>query len=200
MNKHEELSARAYDKKAKDYDQSREGRFTEPFKALLLKAMEVPSQATVLDVACGNGRLLQLLNQRQSIRGYGIDISPKMIEEARLLCPGMEFTVGPCAPLPYKDESFDVISVCAAYHHFPKTEAFATEAWRTLKPDGRIYIADVYYPAWLSALLNPLLPLLRAGDVRLYSPQEIVKNLKQGGFSNLHYCIVRNIQVISGQK
>lgn len=51
----------------------------------------IPEDARILEIGCGNGDLLQKLKPS---RGVGVDISPRMIEEARRLCPGMEFVVG----------------------------------------------------------------------------------------------------------
>ena len=35
--------------------------------------------------------------------------------------------------IPFDDGLFDLITVCAAYHHFPDVRAFAAEAFRLLK-------------------------------------------------------------------
>ena len=69
-----------------------------------------------------------------------------------------------------------------------------------LKSNGTIYIADVYLPAFWRVLLNPFVPLSKAGDVKFYSPKEIVKNFEQFGFINTGIKISGNIQVISMQK
>ncbi|HWP80473.1 MAG TPA: class I SAM-dependent methyltransferase, partial [Candidatus Acidoferrum sp.] len=169
MNKHERRSRAAYDKKAAGYDDTFEGKFTYSYNLLLLEAADIRDGDAVLDVACGNGRLLKMLAGRHAIRGYGIDISEKMIEQANAQNPAMRFSVGSCEALPYPDGSFDVLTVSAAYHHFPHVGVFAREAHRVLKPGGKIYIAEVYYPAVYRALFNPLLPLLKEGDVKFYS-------------------------------
>lgn len=59
----------------------------------------------------------------------------------------------------FDGRTFDLITVCAAYHHFPDVKAFAAESHRLLKTEGCLYIADVYYPALVRFLCNPFVPL-----------------------------------------
>jgi ubiquinone/menaquinone biosynthesis C-methylase UbiE len=191
----EQKSIESYNQKAVDYDNSFEGKFTENFKSLLLKEMVIAPGNTVLDIACGNGRLLKLLSDRYSINVYGIDIADKMVEAAKALQPGMNFYVSSCDNTPFADGMFDVISVCAAYHHFPDVSKFAAEAARILKPKGSIYIADVYYPDMLRRIMNLVFPLSKAGDVKAYSPKEIETNFASHGFTQTCRKLEGNIQL-----
>ena len=94
----------------------------------------------------------------------------------------------------------DVVTVCAAYHHFSDTAGFAKEAKRVLKPSGKIYIADVYLPPVLRFFINPFVPLSGAGDVKFYSPKEIAGNLEQYGFKTLEIKIFGHVQIVVAQK
>jgi len=154
----------------------------------------------VFDVACGNGSLLSLLKKKKTINGYGVDISDQMIKNAAASNPDMEFHVSGCEAIPFRDDSMNLITVCAAFHHFPDVVAFAKEAARILKPKGRIYIADVYLPFLLRLICNPFLPLSKAGDVKFYSPKEIVNNFKHFGFEEVDVKISGNVQIISMRK
>ena len=137
MNKFEKRSKIAYDKKAIGYDDSFEGKFTSNFKAMLLERVKIESEGNVLDVACGNGRLLCQFAQQNRFNGYGIDISDRMIEQAKALNPSMHFSAGSCEQIPYADNTFNVITVCAAYHHFPNVTKFCEEAYRLMKKEGQ---------------------------------------------------------------
>lgn len=200
MKSFEQKSIESYNRKAKDYDNTFDGKYTESFKKLLLDEMLVSPGSSVLDVACGNGKLLQLLSDKYKIRAYGIDISDQMIETAKRLHPAMEFSNGTCEQMPFSDQMFDIITVCAAYHHFPDVSGFAKEASRVIKAKGFIYIADVYYPAVLRVLMNPFFPLSKAGDVRMYSPEQIMKNLEKYGFTRVRSLTRETIQLIVMQK
>lgn len=72
----------------------------------------LPAQGTILDCACGYGRLTIPLAQA----GYtlsGIDFSQKFVEQARAYAAEQElsipFLVGDMAELPYADALFDVV-------------------------------------------------------------------------------------------
>ncbi len=173
MDKHEKRSKISYNKKADHYDSTFDGKFTYKFKEQLLKTVAIPKGGKVLDIACGNGRLLQMLSEKHEFFGYGTDISEKMVENAKCLNPSMVFKCAPCDKLPFENGFFDVITVCAAFHHFPDVEGFAKEAFRVLKTEGVLYIAEVYYRDLIRAIYNPFLKLSMDGDVKLYSPKEI---------------------------
>lgn len=59
----------------------------------------------VLDVGCGYGALCGCLSS--SVNYIGIDVSPDLIEVARLAYPTKTFHVVDARDLPFKDNSFD---------------------------------------------------------------------------------------------
>ena len=193
-------SKSAYNKKADNYDNTHDGRFTRKFKQLLVSEILLNENENVLDVACGNGSLLKALNSKTPINGFGIDIADKMIKNAAAANPGMVLHTAGCEVIPFDDGLMDIITVCAAYHHFPTPAVFAKEAQRVLKHRGKIYIAEIYVPSFLRLLVNPFIPLSRAGDVKFYSPNEITDNFKTVGFETLSVKIHGHIQIISMRK
>lgn len=200
MNKYERRSIRSYQKKADHYDDTFDGRFTYRFKDRLLKTVAVPDGGRVLDVACGNGRLLKMMSQKHNFAGYGADISEKMVENARRLNPSMAFVCAGCDVLPFDDEFFDVVTVCAAFHHFPDVGGFAKEAFRVLKKNGMLYVAEVYYPPLLRAICNPFIKFSRAGDVKFYAPNEIIKLFENTGFEHEVFEKEGHIQLVGVRK
>lgn len=200
MKSFDEKSRNSYNKKAKDYDNTFDGRFTERFKSLLLEYIDIKPGDNILDVACGNGTFLHMLSKRCDIQGYGIDISENMIDSAKRKCPSMIFDVKGCEQTAFQSEMFDVITVCAAYHHFPSPKAFAKEARRILKPHGLLYIADVYYPLIIRMLCNPFVPLSKAGDIKFYSPKEIESNFAAYGFEKVEFRREGHVQIIALRK
>lgn len=200
MRNYNEKSRESYNRIADHYDSSFEGRYTLEFKHMLMREIQSEQGARVLDVACGNGALLAMLAGKYRIAGFGADISEKMIENARLRYPNMVFETAGCEKIPFDDQFFDLMTVCAAYHHFPDVRTFASEAYRLLKTGGRIYIADIYYKDLIRVLLNPFVPMSKAGDVRFYSPREIIRTFERSGFRHERLVIDGHIQIVVFQK
>lgn len=200
MNTFEKRSKESYNSKAKDYDSTHDGRFTAKFKRLLTDTIELPKDSIVLDIACGNGRLLKQLSEKAVIKGYGVDISDKMIETAKQKYPQIEFQIAACDKLPFSNEFCDVVTVCASFHHFPDVHAFAQEAGRVLKKDGMIHIAEIYLPTILRIICNPFVRFSKAGDVRFYSPDKITEIFECHGFAKRKIAITDNVQIVSLQK
>ena len=201
MKNQQNRSRIAYNIKADGYDESKEGQFTSRIHRLLLSMMKWEISQRILDVACGTGTLLYEMNSKKEIRGFGVDISEQMIENAKAKNPKMEFHVSSSEALPFSDNSMDLIVVCAAYHHFCDVKGFAKEAARVLKPDGVIYIADIYVPSLLRILINPFVPLLsKKGDVKIYSPKAITDNFSQYSFKDENFVKQGTLQVVVVKK
>jgi SAM-dependent methyltransferase len=65
----------------------------------------------VLDVACGTGiASSELLERWEGVKVIGIDISPRMVEEAEAIVPGVEFRVASVHRLPFEDGEFDLVT------------------------------------------------------------------------------------------
>ena len=200
MSSYNEKNIKAYDKKADNYDNTADGKFTEKFKNLLLANMVIHDNDSILDVACGNGTLLSKISKVKKINGFGIDISSQMIKNARVRCPEFNFAVSNCEKTPFDESSMDIITVCAAYHHFPNVAAFAIEANRLLKSGGSLYIAEIQLPVIIRQIANIFLPFSSDGDVRFYSCNEIIRTFSNKGFSFIKTMKKGYIQIIRLQK
>jgi len=182
MNNNFEKNISAYDKKAADYDNTHDGKFTEKFKSFLLKTVSIKDGDFVLDVGCGNGSLLTRISKVKAIHGFGTDISPQMIKNASWRNPHSTFVTANCENIPFDDKSMDIIITCAAYHHFPDVNAFAKEVKRLLTRNGDLYVAEINLPPLIRHIANVFLPLSKDGDVKFYSTNEIVSTFSSVGF------------------
>jgi ubiquinone/menaquinone biosynthesis C-methylase UbiE len=95
----------------------------------------------VVDVGCGTGVTTAMLNGC-GVRAFCIDLSAKMIGEARRLRPGLEFRVGSMTGLDVADAS--VGGVCAWYSiiHIPDDHLAGVlgEFHRVLTPGGLMLV------------------------------------------------------------
>src|SRR3989339_597637 len=81
--------------------------------------------AKVLDVGCGNGRLVEFL-KNYSIDYTGLDQSKKLIEEAKKNFSNKNFVQGNILKLPFRDSSFAIIFTWNMYQ--PKFDKIRKKA------------------------------------------------------------------------
>ena len=170
-----------FDKKAEKYDDGYEGKISEKFYDLVTENVEFSEDMTVLEMGCGTGTILYRLSQKYSIKGYGIDVEEKMLEQARTKCPNMQIINCSCDDTPFEDGKFDVIVACMAYHHFPDKDSFSKECARLLKNGGRLYIADPKLPLPLRKAVNTALEIHKVHG-RIYTSEEMKVNFEKYGF------------------
>jgi len=96
----------------------------------------------ILDLGCGNGRLLDFLKDKNIIY-TGVDNSEKLIEIAKIKNPQANFLAADSLNLPFQDNYFDKIFSIAVLHHIPSVyfrKCFMEEAKRVLRPGGILII------------------------------------------------------------
>lgn len=201
MGRRAEHSKITYNNMAAEYDTSPEGRYTVPHRAELAKQAALKDGDSVLDVACGNGTLLGELSRKAAIHAFGVDLSENMIAAARQRYPNFTFEVSPCVPLPFADNSMDVITVSCAFHHFEDPQAFAGDCMRVLKPGGMLYMAEPFFPTVIRWLANALwFPFAKSGDVKVYSQPELHTIFEAAGFRGIDTEIKGTVLFFSAKK
>ena len=168
-----------FDKRASKYDQGFEGKLSRRFYKLIYDNVILRSGDKVIDIGCGTGTILKTLSGMERIEGHGIDVEPEMLKVAKTKCSNMDIRECSCEDTPYEDNSFDVITACMAYHHFPDKDAFAKEALRIMKPNGTLYIADPNFPLPIRKIIN----LLAKGfNGEFMTSREIAERFGRYGF------------------
>jgi len=114
---------------------------------LLVSASGVSTDDTVLDVACGPG-LVACAFASVARQVTGIDITPAMIEQAKLLqqekqLMNVTWLVSDILPLPYPDACFSMVISRYAFHHFTNPRAVMSEMVRVCSPGGKVMVVDV---------------------------------------------------------
>lgn len=94
----------------------------------------------VLDIGCGSGQTLMAPELSRARERHGIDIDAMAIARGQAAFPGLALRVAPADTVPYPDCTFDLVysRVALPYTRLPDA---LSEAYRVLKPRGRIWLA-----------------------------------------------------------
>jgi ubiquinone/menaquinone biosynthesis C-methylase UbiE len=106
-----------------------------------------PDATSLLDVACGTGRHLELLRERYEVEG--LDINPKLLDVARERCPGVRFHLADMAEFEL-GRRFDVVTCLfssIAYVRTPDRLRSTVRSMRNhLNPGGVVLVEPWFTP------------------------------------------------------
>ncbi|MGW6280431.1 methyltransferase domain-containing protein [Kribbella sp. NPDC055071] len=100
--------------------------------------------ASCVDVGCGAGRAVAELAAK-GLKVTGVDADVDAITAARERAPGAMFHVARSDDLPLEDESMDGYRAVRLFHLLEDPLPTVAEAWRVLRPGGRVVLGGQDY-------------------------------------------------------
>ncbi len=167
----------------------------------------------ILDIATGTGDLALMMSKLNPKKIVGLDISEGMLSVGKQkiakaqLSDTIEMIVGDSEDMPFKDDTFDAITVSFGVRNFANLDRGLTEIRRVLKPSGSLVILETSNPTkfpfkqgykMYTSFILPLIGKLLSKDKIAYSYLSESANyfpfgknfdniLKKNGFINTEY-------------
>jgi ubiquinone/menaquinone biosynthesis C-methylase UbiE len=158
------------------------------------------SKLTIADLGAGEGLISQLL-ARGAEKVYCVDNAPKMVEFGKALADknkltNLEYLLGDIESIPLKDSSVEVALLSQALHHANHPQKALMEAFRILKPNGRVIILDLlehdfektrelYADIWLGFSENKLYQMLKESGFKSIEMNVVSKEEKEPNFQTI---------------
>lgn len=149
----------------------------------------------ILDVCCGNPRVVSYLKKMGGKFQVGCDISFGMLKRANNVQQNfvydktftggdISYVQGDCENLPFKDEVFDTILCIQSLHHTNMEDLFK-ESSRALKKGGTLFISDPNGSNPMRSIADFIgkRTKVMSRDEKSISPSHILSSLERHGFS-----------------
>jgi SAM-dependent methyltransferase len=153
----------------------------------------------VLDLGSGGGFDCFLASKQVGDSGHviGVDMTAAMVDKARNNAArggyrNVEFCIGEIEHLPVADASVDVIISNCVINLSPEKHKVFSEAYRVLKPGGRLAISDVVAYADIPAEIRDDVHSLTGCVAGASAVTEVEQMLEEAGFNQVR--IVPNEQ------
>jgi SAM-dependent methyltransferase len=136
-----------------------------------LRALDAPAGAALLDLACGHGRITNLLAE-QGYRMTGLDRDAHFLELAREDAArrgvAVDYVKGDMRALPWTEAFDGILCWFTAFGYFDETgnRRVIAEALRALRPGGRLALETLHRDNLMGRLL-PSTVVERDGDLML---------------------------------
>ena len=154
----------------------------------------------IADLGAGDGTLSRLL-ARQAESVHCVDNSPRMVQVGRALAKkehlrNLTYILGNIEKVPLPNRSIDLALLSQALHHAENPRLALAEAFRILKPGGRLLILDLrahrfekarelYADRWLGFKENELHDWIEEAGFRQSEVRVVAKEVKEPCFETI---------------
>ena len=158
------------------------------WKSVAEALLKLMPPMVIADLGAGEGAFSLLLAQRAK-QVIAVDTSARMVEVGRQQAKrqgvkNVDYRLGDMEEVPIDEASVDLVFFSQSLHHALHPERAVTEAWRILKPGGRIAILDLAKHRFEEARE------LYADEWLGFSEVELESTMEKAGFRGIEISVV----------
>ena len=158
----------------------------------LVELVAPAASAAVLDIATGAGNVA-LAFAPHVARVVAFDLTPSMLEQTLKTAAtrgliNVEAVQGLAEDLPFENDTFDVVTVRLAPHHYADIQTAVDEMARVARPGGKVVIVDTTVPEddTLDQEINEMETLRDNSHVQNYRPSVWRAMVERAGLTVVH--------------
>ncbi len=120
---------------------------TRAWRKAVVAAVEPKPGQRILDLAAGTGTS-SLPFERAGATVIPADFSLGMLRVGHRRQPGLPFVAGDALHLPFRDGSFDAVTISFGLRNLSDRDQGLAEMRRVVRPGGRLVICEFSHPTW----------------------------------------------------
>lgn len=151
-------------------------------KRARLLTHQLPHQAKILDIGCGNGQMLGFVQQQGDFDIYGIEMPGKAARRAAQI-PHIQLKEGTLQANDFAPNTFDAISLFHVFEHLTQPKQTLQIIQDILKPNGRLVVSIPNIDSWQAKIFKgKWLHLDPPRHLFFFSPKDLTLQLQKFGF------------------
>lgn len=143
---------------------------TWPSESVILERANVAAASSIVELGCGSGALLSRVRDlcpRAEITG--VDLDERLIESAIRRAADVRLIRADVRDVPLADACADVVIMRYVLQHLPDPHRALQEAFRLLRPGGRVVVLEVDGGLW--GISEPFLPDVERLQAKIWASQ-----------------------------